>query len=61
MDKRALLIINRHARQGKIGFAQAVDYLDNLGFELVTMPARQNRALGNYIDKHIDSVDYPGL
>lgn len=57
MDKRALLIINRHARQGKIGFAQAVDYLDNLGFELVTMPNRNNQSLAEYINKHINSVD----
>lgn len=57
MDKRALLIINRHSRRGKIGFAQAVDYLDDLGFELVTMPNRNNQSLAHYIDKHIDSVD----
>ncbi|AIE74449.1 MULTISPECIES: lipid kinase [unclassified Synechocystis] len=57
MGKRALLIINRHSRRGQIGFAQAVDYLDNLGFELVTVPAQYSQSLENYVDRHINSVD----
>ncbi len=57
MGKRALLIINRHSRRGQIGFAQAVDYLDNLDFELVTVPAKYSNSPAEYVDKHIDSVD----
>ena len=57
MRKRALLIINRHARRGKKGFAQAVDCLDDLGFELITIPTKLSQSLAEYIQFYADSVD----
>jgi YegS/Rv2252/BmrU family lipid kinase len=57
MRKRALLIINRHARKGKNGFAQAVDCLDDLGFELITVPTKLSQSLGEYIQFYANSVD----
>ena len=57
MRKRALLIINRHARKGKNGFAQAVDCLDDLGFELITVPAKLSQSLTEYIQFYANSVD----
>ncbi len=57
MRKRALLIINRHARRGKKGFAQAVDCLDDLGFELITIPTKLSQSMAEYIQFYADSVD----
>lgn len=57
MRKRALLIVNRHARRGKRGFAQAVDCLDDLGFELITVPVKLSQSLADYIQFYADSVD----
>ncbi|MEB3228400.1 MAG: lipid kinase [Synechocystis sp.] len=57
MRKRALLIINRHARKGKNGFAQAVDCLDELGFELITVPTKLSQSLADYIQFYANSVD----
>jgi len=57
MRKRALLMVNRHARRGKEGFAQAVDCLDDLGFELITVPTKLNQSLGEYIQLYANAVD----
>ncbi len=57
MRKRALLIINRHARRGQMGFSQAVDCLDDLGFELITVPAKLHQSLSDYIAYYAGSVD----
>jgi YegS/Rv2252/BmrU family lipid kinase len=57
MRKRALLIINRHARRGKSGFAQAVHCLDELGFELITIPLKLSQSLTEYVQLYANSVD----
>jgi len=57
MAKRALLLINRQARRGQEGFAQAMDCLDDLGFEIITVPAKKPQALSAYIDYYAASVD----
>ncbi|MEY2985702.1 MAG: hypothetical protein RLZZ568_2319 [Cyanobacteriota bacterium] len=57
MRKRALLLINRQARKGKQGFAQAVNCLDNLGFELITVPTKLSQSLEEYVEFYANSVD----
>lgn len=57
MTKRALLLINRQARKGKDSFAQAVDILDDLGFELITIPAQNTTNLKKFIKDHYKSID----
>lgn len=57
MEKRALLLINRHARRGKQGFAQAIDLLDDLGFELITVPVKSSKSPAEYIHYYADQID----
>ncbi len=57
MTKRALLLINRQARKGKQGFAQAIDILDELGFELITVPLKSSKNLDDFIRDHANSID----
>ena len=57
MEKRALLLIDRHARRGKQGFAQAIDLLDDLGFELITVPVKSSKSPAEYIHYYADQID----
>ncbi|WP_267384061.1 lipid kinase [Cyanobacterium sp. uoEpiScrs1] len=57
MTKRALLLINRHARKGRNSFAHAVDVLNDLGFELITVPVRNPEYMSELIRRHQDSID----
>lgn len=57
MEKRALLLINRHARRGKQGFAQAIDLLDDLGFELITVPVKSSKSPAEYIHYYAHQID----
>ncbi|MFQ3617930.1 MAG: lipid kinase [Cyanobacteriota bacterium] len=57
MSKRALIFVNRNARRGKKRLAQAVDILDNLGFELVLVPSKQSDELAQLIRRHKDELD----
>ncbi len=40
MSSRALLLINRHARQGQKGLSEAIQYLKTLGFDLIEESGR---------------------
>ncbi|MDJ0579554.1 lipid kinase [Crocosphaera sp.] len=57
MTKRALLLVNRHSRKGQRNFAQAVDVLNNLGFELIVVPIKSSQHLPELIQKHGRKVD----
>lgn len=57
MTKRALLLINRHARRGRNSFAHAVDVLNELGFELITVPVKSPEYMPQVVRRHRDSID----
>jgi YegS/Rv2252/BmrU family lipid kinase len=57
MSKRALLIINRHARKGKQYFAQVVDVLHDLEFECTTIPLKSTEQLIQDIQRYGKQVD----
>ncbi|GBF81319.1 lipid kinase [Aphanothece sacrum] len=57
MTKRALLLVNRHSRQGQSNFAQAVDILNDLGFELIVVPIKDSEALPKLVRHHGQNVD----
>jgi YegS/Rv2252/BmrU family lipid kinase len=57
MTKRALLLVNRHARKGKKSLAQAVEVLHDLDFELITIPIKSPQQLPQLVHKHRNSVD----
>ncbi|MBR8830056.1 MAG: Diacylglycerol kinase [Chroococcopsis gigantea SAG 12.99] len=57
MDKKALLVINRHSRKGKANFAQAVEMLDGLGFHLITTPVNDFAEFPNIIAKYREGID----
>lgn len=57
MSKRALIFVNRKARRGKKRLAQAVDILDELGFELVLVPSKRSSEFADLIRKHRDELD----
>ncbi|MDJ0510944.1 MAG: lipid kinase [Crocosphaera sp.] len=57
MTKRALLLVNRHSRQGQNRFAQAVDILNDLGFELIVVPIQSSEDLPQLVHKHGTKVD----
>lgn len=57
MTKRALLLVNRHSRQGQSNFAQAVDILNDLGFELIVVPIKDSEALPKLVRQHGQNVD----
>lgn len=57
MPQRALLLINRHSRQGQKNLSQAVDLLHSLGFELLVDSPERPKAISYLIRKHSDRVD----
>ncbi|MGK7939532.1 MAG: lipid kinase [Crocosphaera sp.] len=57
MTKRALLLVNRHSRKGQNRFAQAVDILNDLGFELMVVPIQSSEHLPRLVRKHGPKVD----
>ena len=57
MTKRALLLVNRHSRQGQRRFAQAVDVLNDLGFELITVPIKNPEHLPQLVRQKGANVD----
>jgi YegS/Rv2252/BmrU family lipid kinase len=57
VTKRALLLINRHARKGRKSLAQTVEVLHELDFELITIPVKSAEQLPLLVRKHKDSVD----
>lgn len=57
MTKRALLIVNRHARKGRDSFAQAVELLNDLDFELISVPVKHPEQIAASIEQHGSTVD----
>lgn len=57
MSKRALVIINRHARKGKQHFAQAMDILNDLDFECITIPIKATEQLTQDIHRYGKQID----
>ncbi len=57
MTKRALLLVNRHSRKGQHSFAQAVDILNHLGFELIVVPIKSSEELPQLVRQHGRKVD----
>lgn len=57
MTKRALLVINRHARKGRENFGPAVDLLHQLDFELITAPLKESTDIGDLIREHRSNID----
>ncbi len=57
MLQRALLLVNRHARKGQKSLAQAVDILNGLDFELMTVPIKSAEQLAEKVKKHAQQID----
>ncbi len=57
MTKRALLLVNRHSRRGQHSFAQAVDILNDLDFELIVVPIKSSQELPRLVRQHGHKVD----
>jgi YegS/Rv2252/BmrU family lipid kinase len=57
MTKRALLLVNRHSRKGQKSLAQAVDILDDLDFELITIPIKSPEQLTQAVRDKASQID----
>ena len=57
MSKKALLLVNRHSRQGKKKFQLAVDTLSELNFELVVIPCDHPSQIPEIITQQASKVD----
>ncbi len=55
--RRALLLVNRHARQGKTAAQQIGPTLRELGLELIEQPSPKPDRVGEVIRKHRGQVD----
>jgi YegS/Rv2252/BmrU family lipid kinase len=57
MAKRALLIVNRHARKGRSRLAQILAILDDLDFEVVTVSSKTPQQLTDLVHRYGKQVD----
>jgi diacylglycerol kinase (ATP) len=57
MTKRALLLINRHARKGKENFAQTIDLLNHWDFEIISTPFKNIQDIPSLIKKYRNNID----
>lgn len=57
MNRRALLLLNRHARRGKEGLSEAIAKLQELGFDLQEESTQKPQHLPEIIRRHRDRVD----
>jgi diacylglycerol kinase (ATP) len=57
MTKQALLLINRQARLGHNKFAQVVEILHKLDFELLTVPVKSSSQLSSMVRQHAKNID----
>lgn len=57
MTRRALLLVNRHARRGQHSLPQAVDQLRGLGFDLIESDTEKPHQLPDVIRRHCNQVD----
>ena len=54
---RALLLVNRHARQGQNNLSEAIDYLKELGFDLLEHSTENPQQLAEVIQRYRNEVD----
>jgi diacylglycerol kinase (ATP) len=57
MTKRALLLINRHARKGRENFAQTIELLNNWDFEIISTPFKNVQDIPLIIHKYRPNID----
>lgn len=57
MSRRALLLVNPHARLGQEGRLQAIEQLQSLGLELIEESAENPKILSDLIRQYRDKVD----
>ncbi|MEA5601041.1 lipid kinase [Nostoc sp. UHCC 0252] len=57
MSSRALLLVNRHARQGQKGLSEAIEYLKRLGFDLIEESTEDPKHLAEVIFRYQHQVD----
>jgi diacylglycerol kinase (ATP) len=57
MSSRALLLINRHARQGQKSLSEAIHYLETLGFNLIEESTEDPKHLSEVILRYQHQVD----
>lgn len=57
MSSRALLLINRHARQGQKSLSEAIEYLKTLGFDLIEESTEDPKHLTEVIFRYQHQVD----
>ncbi|TAF11236.1 MAG: lipid kinase [Nostocales cyanobacterium] len=57
MNPRALLLVNRHARQGQQGLLEAINCLETLGFHLIQESTEHPKHLGDVIRRYQKEID----
>jgi diacylglycerol kinase (ATP) len=57
MSSRALLLVNRHARQGEKRLSEAIDYLEKLGFNLIEESTENPKHLSEVIHRYKNEID----
>ncbi|MHC5821884.1 MAG: lipid kinase, partial [Nostoc sp.] len=57
MNSRALLLVNRHARQGQKGLLEAIQYLKTLGFDLIEESTEDPKHLAEVIFRYQHQVE----
>lgn len=57
MSHRALLLVNRHARQGQNGLSEAIDQLQTLGLQLMEESIEDPQHLSDVIRRYQHQVD----
>lgn len=57
ISPRALLLVNRHARQGEKSLNEAIDCLKTLGFDLIEESTEDPKHLGDVIKRYQKEID----
>ncbi len=57
MSSRALLLVNRHARQGQKSLSEAINYLKTLGFSVIEESIEDPKHLSEVIVRYQQQVD----
>jgi diacylglycerol kinase (ATP) len=57
ISPRALLLVNRHARQGQKYLAEAIDCLKTLGFEVIEESTEEPKHLCEVVRRYQDEID----
>jgi YegS/Rv2252/BmrU family lipid kinase len=57
MNRQALLLVNRHARQGKRALSEAIALLNDMGFDLLLESSARHQNLSDTIRRYSDRVD----